>query len=119
MEIGNSRERLRILEGQKTKLESDTRSLLVKCRSDVSNNLAWMLFERDQIECNKKLVKKFEDQISYEQERQSELYFELSEISKRRRALESLKEKKLKEYKMLESRKEQKRLDDIYQILKR
>jgi flagellar biosynthesis chaperone FliJ len=42
---------------------------------------------------------------------------ELSAISKRKKALEKVKEKRLAEFKIQKSRAEQKKLDENYQIL--
>ncbi len=43
---------------------------------------------------------------------------ELNRLLLKRKGLESLKDKRRKDYRMLEGRKDQKRLDDNYQILK-
>lgn len=78
--------------------------------------MAWFLSQK--IERDSKETLKIERMIRKEKEDLENKRYELGVISMRRKGLESLKEKRLNEFKLDERRKLQKRLDQNYQLLK-
>ncbi len=118
LEISTLVQKLNVLEDRRNSLRNNVNELLGKQREKLESGTEWLGFLSQKIERDSKETLKIERMIRKEKEDLENKRYELGVISMRRKGLESLKEKRLNEFKLDERRKLQKRLDQNYQLLK-
>lgn len=117
LELARVHSEIEQIKQQISQLETENRSVFERGSSGQEMTGAWAKLLFDRVEFNLKSVDGLSEQMLQVKEVLEEKKKELLEISQRRRALEKLKDKKLSEFKLLSSRKEQKQLDENYQLL--
>jgi flagellar biosynthesis chaperone FliJ len=118
LEVSALVQKVTALELRKDRLRTNVNELLEKQKEKLSFGTEWLQFLNQKIELDSKESLKLERMIRKEKEDLENRRYELGVISMRRKGLESLKEKRMFEFKMVERRKAQKRLDQNYQLLK-
>jgi len=98
-------------------LENENRTAFANNSLKQEMPVAWLKMKLDRVDLNVESVA----QLSEEMAKIASVFdlkkAELLKISQRRKALEKLKDKKWDEFKTLRSRKDQKQLDENYQLL--
>ena len=116
MEVAASVQKIGFLQGRKNALNESIRSLLEKTRDGLSIGMDWVYFQNSKIENDLNEIKKTDVMRAEEQHKLGLLRIELSKITMRKKALESLRDKRLREFRLQQGRRVQKQLDDIYQL---
>jgi flagellar export protein FliJ len=116
MEVAVIVQKMGFLSGQKENLDNNIRALLEKSQSSLSVGMDWIYYQNSKIEFDLKETRKIEALLAAERKELVERKSELSRITMRKKALESLKEKRLKEFRLQQGRRVQKQLDDVYQL---
>lgn len=103
------------LKAQKEQSERQLEFLLAESPKRLAMGGEWAPYGVGQIELTVTAIKRLEREIAKAAEAVEVKKFELARLSMRREALEKLREKRRTEFRLLESRKEQKFVDEIYQ----
>ncbi len=118
LEISVIAQKVNALEFKKDNLRRNINELLDKQKERLQYGTEWLTFLSQKIEQDTQETLKVERVIRKEKESLENKRYELGVVSMRRKGLESLKEKRLSDFKLDEQRKFQKRLDQNYQLLK-
>ncbi|MBM4317101.1 MAG: hypothetical protein FJ116_06440 [Deltaproteobacteria bacterium] len=118
LEVSALIQKVNVLEQRQILLRSNVNDLLEKQKEKISFGTEWLQFLNQKIECDSKESLKLERMIRKEKEDLENRRYELGVISMRRKGLESLKDKRMYEFKLNDRRKAQKQLDQNYQLLK-
>lgn len=113
MEVATIIQRVNFLKRRKDGLEAGMRDLLSKHHEQLSSE--WTYYHTSKITLDAKEISKLEDLMVKENAALEKSKGELGRLLMRKKSLETLKEKRHQEFKMQESRRQQHRLDDIYQ----
>ncbi|NBX69362.1 MAG: hypothetical protein EBR01_10420 [Proteobacteria bacterium] len=118
LEVSAVAQKVIVLESRKDQLRQNVNELLKKQKERLQFGTEWLSFLAQKVEQDTKETQKIERMLRKEKEDLENKRYELGVISMRRKGLESLKEKRLSDFKLEERRKAQKRLDQNYQLLK-
>lgn len=116
MEVASVVQKINYLQNRKNSIQGGIRELLEKAATNLSTQ--WFSFQNTKIEMDVHEQKRIDSLLLDERAELSERQKELEAIMLRRKSLEALKEKRLKEHKLVQGRKVQKQLDEIYQLTK-
>ena len=116
MEVATLARRATELRARMVTLEEDTRRILEETPLRLAENPAWAPYQTSQVALNTKRVREL--QVKYDQVRNDwEIKkLELGRHAMRRKALENLRANKLSEFKIEETRKDQKKMDELFQL---
>lgn len=115
-EVAKALDGLKRLEAQKGDLENTLREVLKQTPERLKEDGSWVPYQVSQVQQNLAAGRRLEEEIAAAKDHLDRIKFELSKLSMKRKALENLKDQKKIEFRRSESRKEQKRLDETYQI---
>ncbi len=118
LEVSAVAQKVIVLESRKDQLRQNVNELLKQQLERLKFGTEWLSFLAQKVEQDTKETQKIERMLRKEKEDLENKRYELGVISMRRKGLESLKEKRLSDFKLEERRKAQKRLDQNYQLLK-
>lgn len=113
MEVSAILQRLRFMERQREELSTGIRDMLGK-QSDM--DFSWKYYQINKVVQDVKDLKVLDTSILHEQTALERKKRELATLFQRKRALESLREKKSKEFRVDQSHKQQRELDEIFQL---
>ncbi len=116
MEIARLLKEAELLAARKSELEANLERLLGGDGLQLS--LEWAPYRAQKIPADAREMRELEGKIREKQAAIGLKKAELNRILMKRKGLESLRGKRLKDFRMIETRRDQKRLDDNYQILK-
>ena len=116
MEIVSVQKRIQLLESKHTRLESTMREMLTQQTTHWS--AAMTFYHTRKIALDAKELREVEERIMAERAHLQKKKDELNQLMLRRKGLESLKEKKQAEFRVLENRRQQHRLEDIHSARK-
>ena len=114
MEIAAIRQSIQVKEQAKATMEKAISHLLTASKARMAVDVAWMPYEAQKISTNSKEISRVEAMIRQEHEHLVMRQEELTKLSLKKRALESLRDKRKQEFTLAQSRKEQKILDASY-----
>jgi len=114
MEVSAIAQRLRFLEDRKVMLGENIRALLA--RQSESPNSGWEYFQNNKVSVDVKEVTQLERMIEQEKKYLEKKRDELNRLYQKKRALEALREKKNKEFRLEESHRQQAQADEAYQL---
>ena len=114
MEVASIIQRINFLNKRVEGLQAGMRDLLSKHHEQLSSE--WTFYHTSKIGLDAKEVSKIEALLVNENAGLEKKKGELGRLLMRKKSLENLKEKRLQEFKMQESRKQQRSLDDLYQV---
>ncbi len=115
MEFARAMSALQGLQAQKQQSERQLEFLLAEAPKRLALGGEWAPYGVSQTEFTVNAIKRLEREIAKAAEEMEVKKFELARLSMRREALEKLRDKRRTEFRLLESRKEQKFVDEIYQ----
>jgi flagellar biosynthesis chaperone FliJ len=118
MEVAASLQKLHFLKGRKSSLADNIRNVLAKTYENGYFDLANAAYFTEQINLTKLENDRLERFIREEENLLKKKQQELSRLQMRKKGLESLREKRLQEFKLRESRREQKQIDDTYELIR-
>lgn len=118
-EIATLRQAIHSGEQRKIGLEGSIRKMLVDSRARLAINASWVPYEVQKIDADSKEILKIERELVKHHETLLIKQEELSRLSMRKKALESLKDKRKLDFSLNQSRREQKLLDESYRTVKR
>ncbi len=116
MELSAVVQRVEFLKRRRKDLELEVLKLLEKTDSNIS--LDWYQFQIMKVELDVKEQRKVDGMIDEVTEELLQKQKALNEITLKKKSLERIKEKNLTEFKLEQSRRVQKQLDEIYQLTK-
>lgn len=96
-------------------LEQELRSLLEEGPRRFTENMHWAAFQVARIAADRRDIEALGKKIIATEDELIEKRGELSRLSMRRKAMENLKDKKREEFKLDQSRKDQKAMDELHQ----
>jgi flagellar FliJ protein len=117
LELASVMAQLNRLKIELQKFENENREVFNQNSKVQTVAAPWIKVWMDRVEANLADIKRVQIEIESVLEIVEIKKMELSAISKRKKALEKVKEKRLAEFKIQKSRAEQKKLDENYQIL--
>ncbi len=117
LELANVMAQLNRLKMELQKFENENREVFNQNSRVQTVAAPWIKVWMDRVEANLADIKRVQTEIESVLEIVEIKKMELSAISKRKKALEKVKDKRLAEFKIQKSRAEQKKLDENYQIL--
>lgn len=117
LELANLGSEMERLKRTLAKFEQDNRDMFAKNSQLQTVAAPWIKILMDRVDANLSEIKRVHEDIETLLEMIQQKKSELSAISKRKKALEKVKEKKFSEFKIQKLRAEQKKLDENYQIL--
>lgn len=117
LELARVKFEMEKIQGQISQLENENRVVFSSNTIKQEIPAAWAKILLDRVDLNLQAMSQLSDEVAKIRDVFDLKKKELVEISQRRKALEKLRDKKLGEFKMLRSRKEQKQLDENYQLL--
>lgn len=115
MELSRAVTALKGLEAQKTQSERQLEFLLTEAPKRLAQGGEWAPYGVSQTELTLNAIKRLEHEVVKAAEEVEAKKFAVGRLSMRREALEKLRDKRRTEFRLLESRKEQKFVDEIYQ----
>jgi flagellar biosynthesis chaperone FliJ len=118
IEVAAIQQRMVLLKQHKNFLEETNQQILEVMPQRLKEGMQWVLYQNSKLDFNRKKVKEVIEQISVEEERLYYFKEELKKLSYKRKALESLKEKRFKEYTEQKNKKDQKILEEVWQQMK-
>lgn len=104
------------LNARRTELEGNLRTLLGSTHGLIA--LEWAPYLASKVPADAKEIREVDEKLKAKDTEIGTKKTELNRLLLKRKGLESLKGKRHRDFRMGESRREQKRLDDNYQILK-
>ncbi len=119
MEVAAVAQRVNFLQKRIGELGDSIRSILLEQQLKLSQGFDWIHYQSEKISLDAKETAKLEKMLVEENLLLEKRRRELNRIILRKKALESLKQRKLSEFKVHESRRNQKELDEIYQLTRR
>lgn len=119
MEVAASIQKVHFLGRRREELRSSMRGLLEKSNANLQISMDWIYYQNSKIEIDLKETRRIEAMLSEENEELKRKKSELLRLTTRKKALESLREKRLKEFKLQQGRRIQKQLDEVYQLNRR
>jgi flagellar FliJ protein len=117
LELANVMAQLNRLKMELQNFEKENREVFNQNSRVQTVAAPWIKVWMDRVEANLADIKRVQTEIESVLEIVEIKKMELSAISKRKKALEKVKDKRLAEFKIQKSRAEQKKLDENYQIL--
>jgi flagellar FliJ protein len=117
LELANVMAQLNRLKMELQNFENENREVFNQNSRVQTVAAPWIKVWMDRVEANLADIKRVQTEIESVLEIVEIKKMELSAISKRKKALEKVKDKRLAEFKIQKSRAEQKKLDENYQIL--
>jgi flagellar FliJ protein len=117
IELANVMAQLNRLKMELQNFENENREVFNQNSRVQTVAAPWIKVWMDRVEANLADIKRVQTEIESVLEIVEIKKMELSAISKRKKALEKVKDKRLAEFKIQKSRAEQKKLDENYQIL--
>lgn len=111
-EVARTIDDIRRLEETKAGVEKSMRQVL----ADKLAGPEWVPYQVDKVKQDLRSIDLITQDVRNMREKLEYLQFELGKLSMRRKALENLKDTRKKEFTLFESRKEQKRLDEVYRL---
>ena len=112
IELANQIRKIEMLKGKRKKLIDEIRILLSKKEEQI--DVQWMCYRDDKVIFDRREIEKIENLLKSEEELLSQKKEELNAVVMRRKGLESLREKRKLEFDKVQSKREQKNLDDNY-----
>jgi hypothetical protein len=116
MELASVTQRIVFLGKRKTQVDEILRQLL--SRNSEHTNTDWSYYETNKISLDAKESIRLGLLIQEETAHLEKKKRELSRLMMRKKGLEALKEKRAAEFKLVEARREQKKLDETFQLTK-
>jgi len=113
MEVSAIAQRVRFLEDRKVMLSENIRALLA--RQSQSPNSGWEYFQNNKVSLDVKEVTQLERMLEQEKKYLEKKREELNRLYQKKRALEALREKKSKEFKLDQSHRQQAQADEAFQ----
>lgn len=114
-EIAGLNKKIEALKAELARSNTGLRALLEDEGKRFSSD--WAPFVAARVPSLAEAIRGFEADLRERERVAAEKRIELNRILMKRKGLESLKGKRLREYRLKESRREQKRLDEVHQIL--
>ena len=114
MEVAAITQRLRFMKQRQEVLQENIRTML--SRQSETPNGEWQYFQTNKVAVDVKELGQLEVAVRKEEVALERRRNDLNRLFQRRKALESLKEKKEKEFRMEQTHKQQNQLDEIYQM---
>lgn len=118
-EVAHALDEVQRLERQKLETESSLRKVLESTPTRLAEGAAWVPYQVSKVGWDLADSRRLGREIQTGKERLETLQFELSRISMKKKALEKLRDSKEQLFKQTESRREQKKADELYQLSKR
>jgi hypothetical protein len=118
MEFATTLQRTEFLKKRKQAVQE---SIFSACENPTEGSyidLGLSLVQSEKLKFDREEILRLEILIRKEEETLEKKRSELAKLAMRRRGLENLKDKRYREFRLIEVRKDQKRLDENYQILK-
>ncbi len=116
MEVSQLQRYLTVLLNQVSKLEEESKLLLEDTPRKLSENAAWAPYQTAQVGVNTKRIHELEVNVDRVENELSIKKLELGRHAMRRNALENLRVSKLQEFKVEERRRDQKKMDELFQL---
>lgn len=117
LELAKATRELVMIEQQASSLKTENSTLLNQRTEKAALGIEWLKLLMDRIDNNIGSLEELDRKTSQLREVVDLKRRELNAVTARKKALESMKEKKKQDFKTVENRRLQRRLDDTYQIL--
>lgn len=117
LELAKATRELVMVEQQASSLKTENSTLLNQRIEKAALGIEWLKLLMDRIDNNIGSLEELDRKTSQLREVVDLKRRELNAVTARKKALESMKEKKKQDFKTVENRRLQRRLDDTYQIL--
>ena len=114
MEVASVVQRIQFLNNRKVSIEQNMRKTLELVQGGAS--MEWTVFYGSKMELDVKESHRLENLVKDEELLLKDRQKELAEIMLKKKSLESLRDKRWKDHRNIQSRKLQKELDEIYQL---
>ena len=117
-EVAIAAKLLNELNSERVKAEKTMSQLLSDSTARMEKGAEWFPYQISQIGFEKQRFLRLDKDIVSAQDLLERRHYELNRIIMRRKALESLREKREKDFRLQQSRKDQKEIDEMFQLSK-
>jgi flagellar export protein FliJ len=116
METAALIQRIQEMERRKTERGNTIRSLLEQSRNQLAYGLEWVPYQTGKLQADCKEIELLEQEIIGAKHELAGKKEDLARLAMRRKALDTLKDKRRSEHRIQEERKDQKKLDELYRL---
>jgi flagellar export protein FliJ len=114
MQVATQAHKVEALAEKKRKLAAQVLAVLAEPLTTID----WLRLRNEKVDLDRQELKRVSAEWVQENEMLDNLHYDLGKIAMRRKAIETLRERKEQEFKLVDNRREQTKLDEAYRMSK-